>query len=185
MLFHGRRHIAVTVTALISLVLCQFFDWVSEVRANQRLLISADTDVHEYRVLADPRFYWCCWPPYKPQQTAVSHPFFCLINGPDAWPWPSSCTNDKQMHKVCANLALVHGSDPSTPWQFVKEVHRHRVMAFFLRLQPLRWLVRDLRCSDLGICDGECKQDSWGKQLMIEEIRRFLISMGDSWQMQW
>lgn len=117
-------------------------------------------------------------------RAAVSHPSFCLINGPDTWPWPSSYTNAKQIHKVCANLALVHGSDPGTPWQFIKEVHRHRVMAFFLRLHPLRWLVRELTWSDLGIGDGKCKQDSWGNRLMVEEIRNLAFSMGDSWQMQ-
>lgn len=58
-------------------------------------------------------------------RAAVSPPFLCLLAGPDTWVWPSSHINAKQIHKECADLALVLGSDPGPSQQFIKEIHRH------------------------------------------------------------
>lgn len=119
-------------------------------------------------------------------RAAASQPFFCLINGPDTWPWPFLYTNAKQIHKACANLALVLGSDAGAPWQFIKEIHRRWMMDFFSTFISGRgWIVKELTCIDLGIRDGECKQDPWGNQLMIEEISNLTSSRGDLWPMQW
>lgn len=102
---------------------------------------------------------------------AVSHPFFCLINGSDTWPWPSSCINAKgtvSSIQYLLTLPLLLGSDPGPPWQFIKEIHRHWMMEFFSTfISGRRWIIGGLRC--IGIHGGECRQDPWGNQLMIEE----------------
>lgn len=176
------RHIAVTVAESISIVPCQFLNRFQRYRPIRGYEFQQNTDVHEYGELADPQLYCCSALHVNHSWTAaVSHPFFCLINGPDTRPWPSSCVNAKwtiSSIKYLLTLPLLLGSNPGPLWQSIKEIHSHWVMAFFSTfISGWRWIVGELRC--IGIPDGECKTRSMRKS--ADDRRKWQsFPMGDS-----